>query len=269
MGVPRMVVHAAMHIASPDGRTYASRIDAAKTEKDLSDVFEDFIGMVPLGQRLFGGFNPVHTVGPMQVSVTFAEKHAAEKPYPYPLGKGGLRAELFTRRGGVYFGVAHLLDYPAPYDQPIYRFADFNAGRYASRNAAFQNAVSLLSGVPLALDGDVLKMTSDGPDSSVSQTELALRTLAGRLDLSNHEIRHELEKGTEDTFERTDVYHRVFTLADKLQGRPVPRAMLPRVELQSPKITRKLTTQWFAERVDGRWRRCMTRSGAGGYSTER
>ena len=87
-----------------------------KTEKELSEIFEDFIGMVPLGERMFGGLNPVRTGGPMQVSVAFAEEHAEAKTYPYPV-HGTIRDEVFTRRGGMYFGIAHLLDYPASYDK--------------------------------------------------------------------------------------------------------------------------------------------------------
>ena len=89
-GVPVMLVHAALRLGSSNGKSYAERIDAARTEEELSDVFEDFIGLVPLGHRLFAGYNPVRTGGPMQVSIAYAERHAREKPYPYPV-EGSLR----------------------------------------------------------------------------------------------------------------------------------------------------------------------------------
>src|SRR5262245_29139955 len=131
-GVPKLAVSAALALSSPDGRSYAQRIDAVKTERELSEIFEDFIGMVPLGKTFFASRNPVRTGGPMQVNVTFAEAFLKTHRYPYPL-TGSVRREVFSRRGGLYFGVAHLLAYDGPYDKLIYRFADFNAGQYASR----------------------------------------------------------------------------------------------------------------------------------------
>ena len=261
-GVPMLLVRGALQLSSPTGKTYGERIDAAKTEQDLSRTFEDFIDMVPMGKRLFAGYNPVHTAGPMQVSIAYAEKHAAAKPYPYPMDGSSIRREVFTRRGGMYFGIAHLLDYPARYDKPIYRFADFNAGHYASRNAGFQNAVSVASGIPLALDGDLVRI-KDAGSKGAGETELATRIVAARVGIGDSAVRRALEQGLSEEFERTDLYRQVFTVAEGLERRPLPRAVLPRIALQSPKITRKLTTEWFANRVDERHKRCLARANAG------
>src|ERR1700721_3168779 len=150
--VPLVLVNGVLQLKSSDGRTYGERIDAARTEKDLSDAYEDFIAAVPLGKELFADRNPIRTRGPMPVSVAFAEQFSAAAPYPYPV-RSSIADELFTRRGAVYFGIAHLLDYRAPYDQFLYRFADFNAGQFANRDAAFQNAITVASGVPLIAAG--------------------------------------------------------------------------------------------------------------------
>jgi len=257
-GVPKLLVQAALQLRSPDSRTYSERIDAAKSEKELSDLFEDFIAQVPLGQRFFAGYNPVRTGGPMQVSIEFAEGHIKSRSYPYRM-TGSVRDEVFTRRGGLYFGIAHLLDYPAHYDQPIYRFADFNAGQYASRNAAFQSAVSAASGIALDLDGDLV--VPGGDRARPGSTEAAVRSLANRLDFGDSEIRRALEQEGRADFEQTRVYARVFELAEQGGKRPLARAVLPRIRLQSPKITRPLTTEWFARRVDERHRRCLARAG--------
>lgn len=254
--VPGFVVDAALWLKSPDGRRYGERLAAARSEHDLSRIYQDFIGMVPLGRRLFGELNPVHTAGPMQVSVAFAEAHA--QGYPYPV-RGSLRDEVFGRRGGVYFGTMHLLGYPADYPSPLYRFADFNAGWYASRNAAFQHAVSVASGVPLALDGDLLP-PDEGRGDPPGATERAVRVLAPRLDMDERAIHRALAKGGQADFADTALYRKVFALADGISRQPLPRAVLPGIRLHSPKITRKLSTAWFAQRVESRWQRCMARA---------
>jgi hypothetical protein len=252
--IPMMAVNAALSLNSPTGESYRQRLNKVQTEKQLSDIFADFISMVPLGEHMFGSFNPVRTAGPMQVSISYAEQHAGAKHYPYPVATT-IRNEVFTRRGGMYFGIAHLLDYPAGYDDMLFRFADFNAGHHASRNAAFQNAVSVLTKTPLALDGDLLLHGS----SDASQTELATRRLATKLDMSEATIHRELEHGEQDDFADTRLYQRVFELADQGKAQPLPRAVVPKIKLESPKITRKLTTEWFARRVDARYQQCLAR----------
>ena len=252
-GIPLVIVHTALDMKSSTGRTYEERIEAARTEKDLSDVYEDFIGSVPLGRKLFADWNPIRTRGPMQVNVAFAEQYAQVRPYPYPV-KDSIGDELFTRRGSVYFGIAHLLAYKPPYNDYLYRFADYNAGQYASRNAAFQNAVSAISGRALVADGALVSHESG---ASASDTELALRSIAGRLDVSEDDIHGALEQGKTRDFEHTAVYERVFALAERLGHRSWPRAVVPAIKLHGPKISRSLTTSWYAHRVDGRYERCL------------
>jgi hypothetical protein len=253
-GIPHLIVHSALQLTSSTGRSYGDRIDSARTEKDLSDIFEDFIGAVPMGRTLFAERNPIRTRGPMQVNIAFAEQYAAAKPYPYPV-KVSIADEVFTRRGSLYFGTAHLLAYPAPYDAYLYRFADFNAGQYASRNAAFQRAVSSASGTPVTPDGALLP--HEGDAKSPGSTELALRALGKRLNMSDNTIHGALEQGKTSEFERTQLYQRVFALAERARGQRPVRALVPRIQLHGPKISRRLTTDWYAHRVDQRFKLCL------------
>lgn len=255
--VPQWALDAVLKLPSSDGRSYRQRIAQARSERDLSETFEDFIGRVPLGRQLLGNHNPVHTAGAMQVAIDFAEQLVRTHRYPYP-HNGDWRAEMFSRRGGLYFGIAFLLDYPAAYDQPIYRFADFNSGRYSSRNAAFQQAVALLSGARLAADGDLLRYEGATPRTDPpSATQLALRSLAPRLQLEREAIDADLLLEKTAEFDASRLYRRVFALADAARGTPLPRALLPGIVLKSPKVLRRLTTAWFAERVDARMHRCL------------
>lgn len=259
LGLPRFVVTAALAFDSPNGRPYAERLATVRTEQDLNRLFEEFIESVPMGRRLLGGANPVRTGGPMQVSIGFAEQHVKARPYPYALTRS-IRDEVFTRRGGVYFGIAHLLGYRASYPHLRYRFADFNAGFYASRNAAFQQALSVATGIALDLDGDLIHYRDN---DTIGATEHAARTLAPALAMSEAQIRRALRQGRSLRFEETALYEKVFALAEREAGRPLPRAVMPRIRLESPKITRKLTTEWFATRVEKRYRQCMARVAAG------
>jgi hypothetical protein len=253
--IPRSVVHGLLDLKSPNGRTYSSRIDGARTEKDLSDIYEDFIGSVPLGKTLFEDRNPVRTRGPMQVNIAFAQRFSAAKAYPFPV-KTTISDELFTRRGSVYFGIAHLLAYRAPYDRYLYRFADYNAGQFSSRNAAFQQALSATARVPLAADGALLPR--DATAFSTGNTESAARALGERLELSRNDIHAALEQGRSEEFEGSALYRRTFALADQMSSHSLPRAVVPQIQLEGPKLSRQLTTAWYARRVDERFTRCLS-----------
>ncbi|MBI4667131.1 MAG: DUF1615 domain-containing protein [Nitrospinae bacterium] len=258
-GIPQSMIDIVLDSTSPDKRTYRQRIDSSRTENDLSKVFED----LPGGKGILAGFNPVRTAGAMQVNVEYAERHAKLKPYPYAI-KGSMRRELFTRRGGVYFGVAHLLDYLAPYNEMRYRFADFNAGHYSSRNAAFQAVVSMLSGVPVALDGDLM---SRNPETG--ETFRALMSISGRLGLTRPEILRDLKMEKSAGFAATGLYTRVYALADPIAtGRRAIRATIPQIKLQTSKSKRNLTTEWFVERVNRRFVSCIARSGPSGQEDD-
>ena len=254
--VPGFAVDAALRMRSADGRSYEERLRAMRTERELSELFEQMTARLPLGTgRLLAGLNPVRTAGPMQVSIDFAQRHA--RGYPYT-AEGSIRHEAFTRRGGLYFGIKHLLHYPVDYPSPVYRFADFNAGWYASRNAAFQQAAAIASGTRLVRDGDLL--APGAPMDRPGATEAALRSIDVRLNMDAAAIRADLEKERSASFPQTALYRSVFAIADAAgSGQPVPRARIPDIALESPKITRELTTAWFAGRVEARWKTCMQR----------
>lgn len=252
--IPVAALKVAFLKPSATGESYTSRIDRLRTEKEMNALFEDMVADarrlgLPVNMK-----NPIRTGGPMQVSVEFAEEHVRAKGYPYPR-KGSWRDEVFSRRGGLYFGIANLLDFPADYPDMRYRFADFNAGRYSSRNAAFQAAVSRLSGMKLSLDGDLLIYRDGAPSSSISSTQLALERLEGRLGMSRAEVSRDLRLEKTPAFSQSALYQKVFALA----GGHAARAVMPQIQLVSPKITRKLTTEWFADRVDGRYKACLAR----------
>lgn len=119
---------------------------------------------------------------------------------------------------------------------------------------------------PVPLAPEVPTATGCGPSwptagagTGRGETERAANSLAGRLGLSEAAIRRDLERGDDSGFEKTALHDRVFAYAEQLDKRKQPRAVVPRIDLQSPKFTRKLTTEWFAKRVDERHRHCLAR----------
>ena len=254
--------------------SYLQRIRSAKTERDLDLTYRAFINdfgtasnmslIVQSGMlnRLIEERNNISTVGSMQVSVQFAEDNARKSRWlPMTLSDDyAVRDDLYTRRGGMYYGVKQLLGYDTGYAQKIFRFADYNAGRYASRNAAFQHILSILTKFGLARDGDLLVYGKDGKVlARTSDSEKALRQLstAQALSLSDKQIRADLLHEKEDGLATTQTYLAVKNSYLRITGKPAPYAELPGIDLSSPKLSHKMTTGSYAASVDRRYKKCM------------
>jgi hypothetical protein len=258
--------------SAKDPRTFEDRLHRVRTERDLDVVFRDLLAYyqdnhpvlfeaASLGGKIFdldslADLDPVTTAGPMQVSVRFAADWARAH------GKDGdVRDALYTRAGGVTFGTARLFGYQAAYPRMIFRFADYNAGVYASRNAAVQAQLGKLTGAKLALDGDLLRYQKDGrPSDDDSQTLVALHDFRRRFapTLSEDQLRADVEKEKVRAFEETATYRALKSTYAARVG-PPEYAMLPVVVLEGPKLSRKLTTAWYAESVNRRFEACLAR----------
>ena len=233
--------------------TYRSMVEDAGKRSSLSLVVES--GLL---NQLIEDRNDINTIGSMQVSVRFALENAKRRRWlPMTLTDVyAVRDDLYTRHGGLYYGVLQLLDYESGYNRKIFRFADYNAGRYASRNAAFQGLISTLSNLKLTKDGDLLLYNKDQqPLKKVSESEKALRSIIAKykLGIDDPSLRADLLKEKDTSFISTQIYREV----RKLMKQPVAFAEIPSIELNSPKIKHHMTTQNFAQSVDRRYQKCV------------
>jgi len=257
-------------------RSFAERFEASRTERDVDRVFRelvahyereypkstkavDLVSGIVFDRRL-ADYNPITTAGSMQVSVRFARELAGRRGQE---DEAAVREELYTREGGVRYGVARLLGYEASYEEPIHRFADFNAGLYASRNAALQEQLSTLTGAKLALDGDLLIYDADGtPSSKDSQTLRAFVAFAARHapELDERRIRRDLRLEKSLELESTESYRALKQAYRAVTGKSPAYARIPELALSSPKLSRSRTTEWFARSVDRRCSDCLARA---------
>lgn len=254
--------------------SFMTRIRNSKTERDLDLAYRslvdyagkttslDMVLRLGLLNKLIEERNEIDTAGSMQVSVKFALSESKKRRWlPMTLDDVyGVRDHLYTRQGGMYYGVKQLLGYDTGYSQKIFRFADFNAGRYASRNAAFQKVVATLSGQSLAYDGDLLSYGKDGePLKAITATEKAIRQANAKhkLGLDDKTIRADLLKEKDLGFTSTRSF---ISLRDRFSATnktPAAFAAIPDIELNSPKLSRNFTTRRFAESVNKRYQACM------------
>ena len=245
--------------APGDRRSFEERIRRLRTERELDLLFRDMleaerrehpamVATANLLDSLFRGrrledLNPVTTAGSMQVSVRWAIDYARSRGWPD--AEETVRDALYTRAGGLRFGVPRLWGYPLSDGDVVYRFADYNAGQYAARNAAVQRALGQLTSVRLAPDGDLLVYGPDGrPTDEESETLRAFRLFRERFVPSFPEarLRGDLERGKEQAFEETPSYLALRRVYRERIGSALPTASMPELELKSPKLRRGYTT---------------------------
>jgi hypothetical protein len=262
--------------------TFSQRLERVRTERDVDRIFRELLeyhreehplsfGAANILNSLFSSqsfeeLNPVTTAGSMQVSVRYATELAKERDQ----SPDTVRDELYTRHGGVFYGTARLLGFEAGYERPLFRFADYNAGPYASRNAALQAQLNTLLGLQLAQDGDLLAYGADGravdEDSRTLQAFIAFARRFAPSTLSEGRVRRDLEREKTRALEETETWRTLKAVYARIQGVPPAYAQLPEVSLKSPKLKGERSTAWFARSVDTRYERCQERYTALGLS---
>ncbi len=75
--------------------------------------------------------------------------------------------------------------------------------------------------------------------------------------MSDSEIRRQLEKGDSFSLRRRRCTRKFINLPKRKRGNHYPAKCCLAFNWKAPKITRNLTTAWFAKRVDERRARCM------------
>src|SRR3954454_2774729 len=105
-----------------------------------------------------------------------------------------------------------------------------------------------------SLDGAVRTNDRAGePRGDDTQTLQAIRLFRDRYQpgLSDRRLQDDVLQEKTLAFETTDTFRAIKTVYAARVGLP-DYAVLPQVQLESPKITRKLSTAWFAQAVDRR-----------------
>lgn len=256
---------------SPENN-YMSQMRKVQTERELDLLYREIFDYMAqhyhvsaltgaaklVGQDIGEKLNPITTLGSMQVHINYAKEHKRKAG-----GIAELRNDLYTQYGGLYYGIHRLMEYPANYDEAIYRFADYNSGMYSSRNAAFQKMLGALTEAEISLDGDLLLYNKDGDvKSTQSQTEKELIAVFAQNNVlvTPRQIRADLKKEKEKKFEDTQTYLAVQKLYQKKTNKEPMYAVMPQVVISGPKLSRDYNTNWFASRVNGRYEQCMQKA---------
>ncbi len=248
--------------------SFIKQVKRVKTEKELDelyrkifDYFSSTYKVAPLanitklsGQGIDERINPVTTLGSMQVHIDYARQYRRTN-----MSDRELRSDLYSQYGGLYYGIHRLMVYQADYDKPLYRFADYNSGMYSSRNAAFQQRISTLTGETMEIDGDLLLYSDGSPALRKSHTETVLIDFLAKHNkgLSDRQIRSDLRKEKSKDFETTRTYQEMNEIFVEKFGRTPSYAIMPKVVISGPKLNNDYNTNWYASNVDRRYQSCM------------
>lgn len=255
--------------------SFEKQILAVKTEQQLDKVYHQMVAHFSekyyankltnlgklVGTDLTEKLDPITTLGSMQVHINYARDNRRTSG-----SNEELRRDLYTQYGGLYYGIHRLMLYPTNYDNPIYRFADYNSGVYSSRNAGFQKMLSELSGQKLDFDGDLLIYKSGSSISETpSQSEKALQNMAsqGFLQLTAWQIRNDLSKEKSAKFSDTEIYRTIGSLYKLKTGKEPIFQMMPQVVISGAKLSKDYNTKWYADNVNRRYQTCMQKVGNG------
>ena len=180
--------------------------------------------------------DPVHTIGPMQVDVDKAYRNALKRGEPVPSVQAMktwlLDPQTALKRGlkeGVYLlhlSYQHYVPRMERDNAVLFSGADFNAGEFSSRNAAFQEQVSILTGRKLVLDGDLLLYLGGVPDAAHSKTENGVLDLL-QTQMTPDQIRRDLLLEKEPGFGDTRTAKAVCALFQNRRKMPCAPARLP------------------------------------------
>ncbi|OTG66515.1 DUF1615 family protein [Acinetobacter silvestris] len=251
---------------------YLKQMSRVKNEKELDVLYREIFDYMSkhyhvsaltgaaklVGQDFAEKLNPITTLGSMQVHINYAKENKRSS-----MNTNELRDDLYTEYGGLYYGIHRLMMYPADYNKPIYRFADYNSGMYSSRNSAFQKMVNKVAEIDLTLDGDLLSYDKNGDvRPATTDTEKALMALFSKNNVlvTPRQLRNDLKKEKEKSFEKTQTYIAVSKIYKEKTGKDPIYAIMPEVVISGPKLSRDYNTNWYASRVNGRYETCMQRA---------
>lgn len=249
--------------------SFEKQILAVKTEQQLDKIYYQMFQYFSekyyankitqltklVGKDIAEKLDPITTLGSMQVHINYARDNRRNDG-----DNQTLRQDLYSQYGGLYYGIHRLMRYQTDYQNPIYRFADYNSGMYSSRNAGFQKMLAELSKQNIDFDGDLLIYKSGTTISDMpSQSEKALQSMAnqGFLQLTPRQIRNDLSKEKSRKFVDTETYRTIASLYKMKTDKDPIGEMMPQVVISGAKLSKDYNTKWYADNVNRRYQACM------------